>query len=142
MNADVQQDLNWDDLKWKEVLILSDNVWDLEGQKSFYGPYLFAVDVDHAGVAFRGAVEFADALDPESFDELKMNLIYVYWYYWFLSKNVLVIQNVGPDTWSQIGGLNPFPIMISTLCSFSSGVSGADKRYRQISPMYWAPLQL
>ena len=43
--------------------------------------YLFAVDVDHAGVAFRGAVELADALDAESFDELKINFIYVYRYY-------------------------------------------------------------
>jgi hypothetical protein len=41
-----------------------------------------------------------------------------------------------------MGGLSPFPIMMSTLCNFSSGVSGADSKYRQISPMYWAPLQL
>ena len=34
---------------------------------------LLAVDVDHAGVAFRCAVKLTDALDAESFRELQRN---------------------------------------------------------------------
>ena len=34
---------------------------------------LLAVDVDHAGVAFRSAVKLTDALDAESFRELQRN---------------------------------------------------------------------